>query len=137
LFYGVCGDSAVSIVTQRAVELGRALSHEEAVKAFYGEPVSPADLFIGFDAPTAFDMPLLDKGGVDLYFTLSPSPYLDRTTVRKILYDWIFVRNGRGAAYPSLASEALEHMREYYRMSHRSVIGYGKRRDGIWYYELS
>ena len=133
LFYGVCGESAVRPITERAATLGRSLSHEEAIEAFYGEPVALADLFIGFDAPTAFDMPLLDKGGVDLYFTRSPSPYLDQTALRAILYDWIFVRSTIPADYSGLQPSDWASMRAYYRKSRRDVIGMGRKRNGIWY----
>jgi tuberculosinol/isotuberculosinol synthase len=133
LFYGVCGESAVRTITARAAELGRALSHREAIKAFYGEPIGLADLFIGFDAPTAFDMPLLDSGGVDLYFTLSPSPYVDQTVLRAILYDWIFIRSDTETDYSSLKATDWKYMREYYRQHSYKVIGMGKKRNGIWY----
>jgi hypothetical protein len=135
LFYGVCGESAVSIITKHAVKVGHALSHQEAIKAFYGESISLADLFIGFDAPTAFDMPLLDKGGVDLYFTLSPSPYLDRATLRTIVYDWIFIRNDEVLEYQSLNPEEFEYMRNYYQVNRRFVVGLGTYRNGVWYYQ--
>jgi adenosine tuberculosinyltransferase len=133
LFYGVCGESAVRTITARAVELGREISHQEAIEAFYGESVKLADLFIGFDAPTAFDMPLLDSGGVDLYFTLSPSPYVDQIVIRTILYDWIFIRSDTKTDYSDLTTSDWTYMREYYQHHRREVVGMGLRRNGIWY----
>jgi tuberculosinol/isotuberculosinol synthase len=133
LFYGVCGESAVRTITSHAAELGRPLSHQEAIEVFYGEPIALADLFIGFDAPTAFDMPLLDKGGVDLYFTLSPSPYIDQLELRAILYDWIFVRHKEEADYNTLNTHKMDSMRRYYRANRHNVMGLGIRQYGIWY----
>lgn len=132
LLYGVCGESATYTITQHAAELGRALTHDEAVVAFYGEPLPDADLFIGFDAPTAFDMPLIDRGDVALYFTVAPSPYSDADTFREILYDWLYVRPDT-VDYASLPPTAWEHMQDYYHIHRHTVIGTGVRRDGIWY----
>jgi adenosine tuberculosinyltransferase len=132
LFFGVCGESATLAITQHAAQCGRALSHEEAVVAFYGEPLGEAELYIGFDAPTAFDMPLIDQGNVALYFTVAPSPYLDATALRGVLYDWIHVRPDH-SDYGSMSSDAWDRMRQYYRTHRHAVIGRGVRRDGIWY----
>ena len=132
LFYGVCGESATLAITRHAAQHGRALTHEEAVAVFYGEPLGEADMYIGFDAPTAFDMPLIDQGNVALYFTVAPSPYLDTRALRGILYDWIYVRPNH-SDYGSLSSDAWDRMRHYYHRHRHTVIGRGVRRDGIWY----
>ena len=132
LFYGVCAESATQIITHYAAEQGRALTQEEAIEVVYGERVPAADLFVGFDRPTAFDMPLVDDGNVALYFTVAPSPYLEARGLRAILYDWIFIRPGDGD-YERLDDAEWQHLRSFYHANRHSVMGLGVRRQGIWY----
>jgi hypothetical protein len=131
IFYGICGDTPVPAIARAALEMGRPISHKEAVRAFYGEDLT-ADLFIGFDQPTAFDMPLIDRGGVDLYFTVAPSLYMDELLLRAILSDWRHSRE-QNASYEELRASQWEYMDRFYTLNRHSVMGMGKRRDGIWY----
>ncbi|MGC9347301.1 MAG: hypothetical protein ACP5JG_04105 [Anaerolineae bacterium] len=131
LFYGVCGDTAVPAIARAVLEAGRLISHEEAIRAFYGEDLM-ADLFIGFDQPTAFDMPLIDRGGVDLYFTAAPSLYMDEKLLRMIFFDWQKVRR-ENAAYDTLRVHHWEYMDHFYTLNRHAVMGLGRRKDGIWY----
>jgi len=78
LFFGVCAhDPAETVAAFGASFLqsqGQLPTKREIVEFYYGEYVPPVDLFIGFDRPTVFDMPLIATGNEDLYFTVSPSP---------------------------------------------------------------
>ena len=62
----------------------------------------PVELFIGFDKFTVFDMPLLTTGEEDLYFSVSPSPYMTIRQLRAILYDHLYVRRTPEPDYTTL-----------------------------------
>lgn len=135
LFYGVCANDATQTVAEIGArfyqERGRSPTREEVVAAYYGEPVDPVSLFIGFGPFAAFDMPLLATGEESLYFTVAPGPYLDERTLRAILYDHIFVR--REPDYETLPAEGWARMAAFYKLNRHNVQGLGVQRDGIWY----
>lgn len=137
LFFGVCAHDATETVAEIGIrfyqQYGRAPNRREIVEAYYGEYVDPVDIFIGFDRPAAYDMPLLATGSEDLYFTVSPSPYLDAYTLRAILYDHMFSRRVDESGYGGLSSEELGWMRSFYRANLGQVLGVGIQRGGVWY----
>ncbi len=141
LFFGVCANDATENVAEIAVrfyqEHGRTPDRREIVEAYYGEYVEPVDLFIGFERPSAFDMPLLATGSEDLYFTVSPSPYIDPFTLRAILYDHLYVRRVEEAAYDDLTARDWRVLRELYALNRRSVLGLGRQyANGHFWYPL-
>lgn len=139
LFYGVCAHDATETIAGIGVHFyqqhNRLPSRYEIVEAYYGEYVEPASFFIGFGPFTAFDMPLLATGDEDLYFTISPSPYLDTHTLRAILYDHLYVRPGETDC-TDLAPKDLDGMRAFYQANLGRTLGVGEKRGGIWYPRL-
>jgi hypothetical protein len=113
---------------------GRVPSTRELVGAYYDEDVGPADLFIGFDKFCAFDMPLIASGNEDLYFTVSPSPYLSARQLRDILYDHLYARAGE-PDYESMGEEDWQFMRDYYGANQDRTLGVGRvmGRGGVWF----
>jgi hypothetical protein len=103
------------------------------VAAYYGEFVPPADLFIGFQPPAAFDMPLLNCGEEHLYFTVAPSPYLDAQALRAILYDHLYLRQERDA-YGEYTAAHWQALADFYAANRGSVLGLGRRHPaGFWH----
>jgi hypothetical protein len=140
LFFGVCAHDAAETVAAFGSRFhqqhGRPPNKEEIVTAYYGEPVGPVDIFIGFDRPAVFDMPLIASGQEDLYFTVSPSPYLDRQTLRSILFDHLFTRPVT-ERYDELTLESRQTMSQFYRLNRQHVLGIGQRSaDGSFWYPL-
>jgi tuberculosinol/isotuberculosinol synthase len=137
LFVGVCAHDAAETIGELAVqyhaENGRLPDKRALVEMYYGEWVAPVDLFIGFDKPCAFDMPLVATGSEDLYFTVSPSPYLSRGQLRAILYDHLYCRRGSDTDYDSLGTEAWQAMKEFYGSNLDNTLGVGTRVGNIWY----
>lgn len=131
LFFGVCAHDATETVAEIGVNFyrthGRLPTKEEIVEAYYGEHVSPVDIFIGFDRPAAFDMPLVATGSEDLYFTVNPSPYLDTETLRRILYDHLYARHIDDADYDTLSQSDWEVLRSFYHQNRHRVLGLGHR----------
>jgi len=137
LFIGICAHDATDFVADYAVayenQHGCRPDRELIVEAYYGEHVPPVDIFIGFDRLAVFDMPLIATGDDDLYFTVTPSPYMDDSCLRSILYDHMYARRGHEGHYWALSEEEREWMRAYYETNSGNVVGLGMLRAGVWY----
>jgi hypothetical protein len=135
LWFGLFANEATETVAELSVQFWqnhhRLPTKAEIVELYYGEPVAPASMFIGFDKFSAFDMPLLTTGHEDLYFTVAPSLYLNETGLRSILYDHFFAR--RQPEVDDYATTHLSEMSEFYRANTQNVLGVGVVRNQIWY----
>ncbi len=139
LLLGVCANAPAENVAAIGIRHfqahGRPPTHDEIVTAYYGEYVPPADLFIGFEPPAAYDMPLINLGEEDLYFTVSPSPYLDGPALRAILYDHLYARREQ-EDYQRYTAADWRSLADFYSRNQRRVLGLGRRhRAGFWYPE--
>lgn len=131
IFFGVCANDAAEAVAAIGIrfhqEHGRPPTKREIVEAYYGEYVEAVDFFIGFDRPAVYDMPLIATGCEDLYFTVSPSPYLDTRTLRAILYDHLYARQIDDDDYNELSADDWKTMKAFYDMNRYSVLGLGRK----------
>jgi tuberculosinol/isotuberculosinol synthase len=136
LFFGVCAHDPVESLAELAVRYhaqhGRIPDRKTLIAEYYGEHVPPVDLFIGFDRFWAFDMPLVATGAEDLYFTVSPSPYLTEAQLRDILYDHLYTRRGKEPDYASKATHEWVWMRQFYAANQGRTQGIGAKRAGFW-----
>lgn len=138
LFFGVCAHDPAETVAEIAVrhyrEHGVVPDRRQIVEAYYGEYVEPVALFIGFDRPAVFDIPLVATGREDLYFTVSPSLYVEASTLRHILYDHLYARRV-SESYGQLSAAEWAAMSEFYARNRRSVLGIGRQDASgcIWY----
>lgn len=136
LFFGVFAhdpaETIAELTVQYYVENGRIPDKRTLVEMYYGEHVDSVDLFIGFSKLRAFDMPLLTTGTEDLYFTVSPSPYITERQLRDILYDHLYIRQGE-ADYSTLSPRDWTWMRDFYRANLENTLGVGVKRGTIWY----
>jgi tuberculosinol/isotuberculosinol synthase len=137
LFFGVCAHDAVETIANLSVtyqaQTGRVPTKRDLIELYYGEVVEPVDLFIGFDKFCVFDVPLVATGGEDLYFTVSPSPYLSEQQLREILVDHLYARRGEEQDYTAMDSEDWRYMADFYRANMGRTLGVGTRRGRIWY----
>lgn len=136
LFFGVFADEATETISRLSVEhyltQGTIPDKKTLIRSYYGDELPPVSLFIGFDKFSVFDMPLLGTGQEDLYFSLSPSPYMTQHQLRAILYDHLYVRPMPEPDYTKLTQEELGWLREYYRRNKDSAFGVGKLRFNLW-----
>ena len=136
LFFGVFADESAETVARLSVEHylaeGSIPDKQTLVRKYYGEDLPPVSLFIGFDKFSAFDMPLLGTGQEDLYFSVSPSPYMTRHQLRRILHDHLYVRPHPEPDYRSLDPSALDWLREYYRQNQDRAFGVGTLKFNLW-----
>lgn len=137
LFFGVCAHDATETIADLAVryhaEHGRVPGKGALIEMYYGEQVNSVDLFIGFDKLCVFDMPLLATGSEDLYFTISPSPYLSGRQLRDILYDHLYARRGADPDYAVMEPEDWRLLEQFYKANSGKTLGVGTRRGQIWY----
>jgi tuberculosinol/isotuberculosinol synthase len=139
LFFGVFADEVTETVSRLSVEhyLAHGAVPDKAtlIRKYYGEDMPSVSMFIGFDKFSVFDMPLLSTGEEDLYFSLSPSPYMTERQLRAILYDHIYVRRTPEPDYTKLGYEELNWLREYYRNNRDHAFGVGKLKFDLWFPE--
>ena len=140
LFFGVFADESTETIARLSVEHylahGSVPDHEALVRKYYGEDLPPVSLFIGFDKFSVFDMPLLASGAEDLYFSVSPSPYMTERQLRAILYDHIYVRRMPEPDYTKLARDELDWLRAYYHQNKNIALGVGRLKFNIWFPEV-
>lgn len=136
LFFGVFADDGTETVARLAVEhylaAGNVPDKQTLIRKYYGHDMPPVSLFIGFDKFSVFDMPLLATGEEDLYFSLSPSPYMTQRQLRAILYDHLYIRTTPEPDYQTLGAEELDWLREYYRNNKDYAFGIGKLKSSLW-----
>jgi hypothetical protein len=77
-------------------------------------------------------MPLLSTGAEDLYFSVSPSPYMTEQQLRAILYDHIYLRRAPEPDYTRFSSADLDWLRNYYRSNKDNVLGVGTLKFDLW-----
>lgn len=139
LFFGVFADEVTETISRLSVEhflaQGAVPDKQTLIRKYYGEDLPPVSLFIGFDKFSVFDMPLLSTGEEDLYFSISPSPYMTERQLRAILYDHIYVRPTPEPDYTKLASDEIDWLRKYYRDNEDYAFGVGKLKFNLWFPE--
>jgi len=139
LFFGLFSHDPSETVAELAVQYyikhGAVPDRRKLVELYYGEYVAPVDFFIGFEKFSAFDMPLLALGNEDLYFTVSPSPYLNAQQLRAILYDHLYSRRVEETDYSEMGTADWAAMRDFYRANAGNTLGIGaiQKRGGFWY----
>ena len=140
LFFGVFPDEVTDTISRLSVEHylahGAVPDKQTLVRKYYGEDMPPVSIFIGFDKFSVFDMPLLSTGEEDLYFSLSPSPYMTEHQLRAILYDHMYVRRTPEPEYAKLGQGELHWLREYYRHNKDYAFGVGKLKFDLWFPDL-
>jgi adenosine tuberculosinyltransferase len=136
LFFGVFADDVTETISRLSVEhflaQGAVPDKRTLIRNYYGEELPPVGLFIGFDKFSVFDMPLLTTGQEDLYFSISPSPYMTQYQLRAILYDHLYVRPTPEPDYTELAGEQRNWLRDYYRKNKDHAFGVGKLQFNLW-----
>jgi hypothetical protein len=80
-------------------------------------------------------MPLLETGEQDLYFTVSPSPYLTGAQLVAILYDHLISRREMDTDYAAMSPDDWARMKAFYQINLGKTQGVGvqSRHGGFWY----
>lgn len=136
MFFGIFGNDATQAAAEYSVQYfqqhNRIPEKRKMIEMYYGEYIEPVSFFIGFDRFSAFDMPLIATGEEDLYFTVSPSLYMNASQLRGILYDHIYLRRSPDPEYSSMSREELQELRNFYIQNREYTLGTGELLHGIW-----
>ena len=136
LLFGVFADESVETAARLSIEhylaQGAVPDKQTLIRKYYGEDLPPVSMFIGFDKFSTFDMPLLSTGEEDLYFSVSPSPYMTQHQLRTILYDHMYLRRMPEPDYTKLAAQELNWLRTFYRNNKDNVFGVGRLKSDLW-----
>lgn len=139
LYFGVFADEVTETISRLSVEHylahGAVPDKNTLIRKYYGRDLPPVSIFLGFDKFNVFDMPLLTTGEEDLYFSISPSPYMTERQLRAILYDHIYVRTNPEPDYSKLEGDEIAWLREYYRNNRDHAFGVGKLKYNLWFPE--
>lgn len=115
-----------------AASAQRATTRAAAVAACYGLDVPPVTLYLGFGkpvvAPDLLPPLLMDK--VQCYWTQRPGYRLSEEELRRIFYDYAFVRSTWQADKSTRAENALAHRTSWER---GPILGMGRRLGPFWY----
>src|SRR5215218_180561 len=138
LLIGLFADDPFPTIARLSVEFAEREGHPpdraELIEAYYGLPVPDLSLYVGFEKPEMFDVPLLTNGLENLYATLNPSPDLTQRQLREILYDHLVTRRAAPVDYDALSPEAQLELAEYNERCKGDTLGIGRidLLTGLW-----
>jgi hypothetical protein len=111
----------------------RAQTRAELVQELYGEDIPPATLFLAFGKPivsTALLPPLL-IGDAQCYWMQRPGHSLDAAMIRRIFYDYAYMRpTGSGMNRSGRYTDVLDQRAAW---EVEAVLGVGQRLGPFWY----
>jgi len=120
--------SIVAAAAQRAADTTQA----GLIRALYGEDIPPATMLLGFGPPVAPPFtPLLLADEMQCYWSQRLGFALDERVLRRLLYDYAYMRPTRTEGDRSWRYTLLEEQRAAWETD--SVLGIGEQRGGFWY----
>ena len=116
----------------QAMERCHPHSRAELVTALYGEEVPLVSLYLAFGKPTIAPelLPPLLTGAVQCYWSQRPGYALSEDELRRILYDYAFLRPTWQADKTGRAEAALANADVW---QNGSILGLGQRLGPFWY----
>ena len=137
LFFGVFASNATDSIAELSVQYfqkqGEIADQQKLIELYYGESLSSVNLFIGFDKFSVFDYPMLASGEEDLYFTVAPSPYLNKIQLREILFDHLYTRREEEPDYEALTPTDWKWIQKFYNRHSQTIFGVGELKAGMWF----
>ena len=139
LLLGFCAGSSIQEIVKRSEKLrtnGVEPTDEALRKACFPQGPERLDILIeaGWLKAGGLVPPLLDGGHTNTYDLAFLMLDLDEVTLRRILYDHIFLREAWSDDKQSYSLSDIKVMREYYQANQGRLIGLGHLVDpGLWY----
>jgi hypothetical protein len=133
LWYSVASKPQQTWTRMLEVAVERRITNRtELVAALYGEEIPPATLYLGTGKPQVEDsqIPLLLVGKLECYWRQHLGFDLDAVTLRKILYDYAYLRSTWQADKTGRAEQVVEYAHAW---QNPPVIGMGTRLGPFWY----
>ena len=119
----------------KAAHRAQARTQAEAIRALYGEDIPLAKLYLGFGKPmfVADLLPPVIASEVQCYWTQRPGYLQDEQVLRRILYDYAYLRPtwrlDKSSRYDTLEANRSLWLQPL-------VLGYGKHVGAFWYPEV-
>jgi tuberculosinol/isotuberculosinol synthase len=144
LLFGYCADSftneAIHHTAHLTHDLGRAPTITEVRRACFPEGQTHIDILIkaGWLRVGMLLPPILDGGRTDIYILQHLPLDLQEETLRRILYDHLFLRRAAPEDDIEYTEDCLAELGRYYRKHQKSAVGLGHLvGPGLWYPESS
>jgi adenosine tuberculosinyltransferase len=140
LWLGFYADSFTQELVKRARTTGVNTDADLLAACFRNLPNAPRriDLLIGASWLRVGGIlpPLLDAGQTDIYNLAALVLDLQEETLRRILYDHLFLRTSWSDSDQNYSPADIAHLARYQEQHHNCLIGLGKLEGpGIWYAE--
>jgi hypothetical protein len=119
-----------------AARQARAATQEALIEALFGEALPQAGMYIGFGKPLLTNdiVPLALCGETQCYWIQQPGYELDEPMLRRMLYDYAYLR----PTWVQDKTERYAQAREQRALwESRAILGLGVRVGGFWYPQLS
>ncbi|KAN0035261.1 hypothetical protein ACTA71_004523 [Dictyostelium dimigraforme] len=107
------------------------------IQHYYGVQVDQVSFYLGFDRFSTDGRPILisDNGNEDLYYSISPHMLINKTTVRKVIFDKIFGRPNSNSSEYNLKNDEVESMNQFHLENTNMIMGVGNvNPDGNYWY---
>lgn len=103
------------------------------IRALYGEELPPASMFLGFGKPFISPnfIPLALIGDMQCYWPQRPGFGVDESMLRRMIYDYAYVRRTRTSGDRSGRYALLEQQRGAWETD--AVLGIGQQLGDFWY----
>jgi hypothetical protein len=104
----------------------------ELVAAIYGEEIPPATLYLGAGKPQVEDsqIPLLLVGKLECYWRQHLGYDLDGETLRRVFYDYAYIRPTWQADKTGRAEQVIEYAQAW---KNPPIVGMGQRLGPFWF----
>ena len=116
-----------------AIQNWKPRTHEDAIRALYGENIPAASLYMSTGKPLMSCLqlpPLLVKGVLQCYWNQRPGYSLDERQLRLMFYDYAYLRKTWKKDKTGRAQQALNHRDMW---ENGSILGLGTRLGPFWY----
>lgn len=117
----------------RAARQASGATRAELIRALYGEDIPPAGMFLAFGKPiiAADFIPPLLVGNMQCYWSQRPGFSMDEPMLRRIFYDYAYVRPTRTGGERTSRHAGLLAQQAAWETD--AVLGVGQKLGGFWY----
>jgi hypothetical protein len=139
VYYGVDGGNPHNYSLQLAHAFSLAHGHaptwEDMLELYYGDrSLRRLEILIGFSRIySRGGIPHLLEGGDRIYATVVTPLVISETTLRTILYDYLYNRHHFGRDYSDLSPNEVHRLKRFYEANQNAVIGLMRKYEDLCY----
>jgi hypothetical protein len=139
IYYGIEGGNPYDHTFQLTYEFieryGRAPSWSDMLEVYYGDrTLRRLDILVGFNRIySRGGIPHLLEGGDRIYTTMVTPLVLNETSLRLILYDYLYNNHDFGRDYKDMHQSELDRLKNFYAANQNSVLGLMRKFEDLSY----